>query len=360
MDCFYAAVEIKFRPDLKGRPVAVGGIVGGRGVLTTANYEARRFGVKSAMTSRQAMRLCPDLILVRPDFSKYKSESQKVRQILERYAQSIEPLSLDEAYVDVTDSPHENGSATLLAKRIRAEIQNELQLTASAGVAPNKFLAKIASDLNKPDGLTVIRPNEVESFIVTLPVSKIWGVGRVTANKMGALGIRTCGDLQRYSISELIRLFGEFGPQLYDYSRGIDNRTVKTDRDRKSLSVEQTFSRDISSSAELRLELKELYRDFTERFERYRLAMQEKAGAAERLAIRSVVVKAKFKDFKQRIRERRPIRGLEAAPPDLREFNELLEEVMAGETRSVRLLGLGVRLGRDSVVRSGSQLQLNL
>ncbi len=251
MDCFYAAVEVKYQPRLKGKPVAVGGSPDGRGgVLTTANYEARQFGVKSAMTSNQALRLCPELILVPPDFSKYKAESAKVRMILERYTDLIEPLSLDEAYLDVTgprlnDGSFQTVSATRIAQQIRNEIKTELQLTASAGVAPNKFLAKIASDLNKPDGIAVIRPEEVERFVETLPVEKIWGVGKVTAEKLKRKGLSTCGDLQKLSLKRLVDEFGSWGAQLYDYSRGIDHRVVKAERERKSLTVEETYNHDL-------------------------------------------------------------------------------------------------------------------
>ncbi|MBL7689748.1 MAG: DNA polymerase IV [Bdellovibrionaceae bacterium] len=351
MDCFYAAVELKFRPDLKGRPLAVGGSAEGRGVLTTANYEARRFGVKSAMTARQALRLCPDLILVPVDFSKYRTESRKVREIFERYTTKIEPLSLDEAYLDVTDSAIEAGSATRIAERIRREIREELELSASAGVAPNKFLAKVASDMNKPDGLTVVRPEQVAEFVRTLPVTRIWGVGRVTAERMHRMGIKTCADLQGYSVTQLIEKFGQFGTSLYDYARGIDNREVVTERERKSLSVEETFRVDKRSPDELRREMKAVYRDFAERFQRF----IERSTDEESLA-RSLVVKLKFSDFKQKVRERRWER---AECPSEADFISLLDEALQGETRAVRLLGIGVRFhdggpGRDR----GPQLRL--
>lgn len=352
MDCFYAAVELKFRPDLKGRPLAVGGSAEGRGVLTTANYEARRFGVKSAMTARQAVRLCPDLILVPVDFSKYRTESRKVRAIFERYTTKIEPLSLDEAYLDVTDSVHEGGSATRLAERIRREIRAELQLSASAGVAPNKFLAKVASDINKPDGLTVVRPEHVADFVKMLPVTKIWGVGRVTAERMHRLGIKTCGDLQRYSVTELIEKFGQFGTSLYDYARGIDNREVVTARERKSLSVEETFRVDKKSPDELRCEMKAVYRDFAERFRRF-----VERSTDEESQARSLVVKLKFSDFKQKVRERRWARSECPAEAD---FISLLEEALQGETRAVRLLGIGVRFhDGGSGYDRGPQLRLS-
>jgi DNA polymerase-4 len=348
MDCFYAAVETKFQPHLKGKPVAVGaisidGTPGGRGgVLTTANYEARQFGVKSAMPSARALRLCPDLILIPPDFQKYRAESRKVRAILERYSQKIEPLSLDEAYLDVTDSPFENGSATRIAARIRREIQEETGLTASAGVAPNKFLAKIASDLKKPDGLSVIRPEQVEAFVRALPVEKIWGVGKVTARKMHSLGIRTCLDLQRYSVAQLTELFGSWGTQLYDFARGVDSREVSTDRERKSLTVEWTYSKDFTNRQEIIKALEPLYADFVERLAAYRARGEDER---EQLS-RSIVIKLKFSDFRQKGRERK-WESLET--PKLEAFQELVEAALDGETLGVRLIGLGVRLASNRV-----------
>ncbi|RYZ65306.1 MAG: DNA polymerase IV, partial [Proteobacteria bacterium] len=240
MDAFYASVELRDRPEFIGKPISVGGSPDGRGVVATANYEARKFGVKSAMPMATAIRLCPHLVCIRPDFAKYKRESRKVREIFERFTSKIEPLSLDEAYLDVTGLDLFDGSATRIANEIRRLIKEETGLTASAGVAPNKFLAKIASDINKPDGIKVIRPHEIDDFMRTLPIEKIWGVGKVTAKKMHSLGFFTCGDLQRKSIAELTAFFGSWGAKLYDYSRGIDNRSVKESRERKSLSVEET------------------------------------------------------------------------------------------------------------------------
>lgn len=365
MDCFYAAVEIKFQPHLKGKPVAVGGSPEGRGgVLTTANYEARRYGVRSAMPSARAMKLCPDLILIRPDFSKYRAESRKVREILQRYSSQIEPLSLDEAYIDVTDSPFEEGSATRIAARIRREIFEETGLTASAGVAPNKFLAKIASDLNKPDGLSVISPDKVEAFVKTLAVEKIWGVGRVTAEKMHGLGIRTCGDLQTYSISRLIELFGSWGPQLYDFARGIDHRAVSNDGERKSLTVEETYGHDLVTRADALAAIAPLYDDFVERLIKHRAQYQTQgsepaSGHDERALIpRSVVVKLKFTNFRQKGREKK-WDSLEVPP--LSVFQGLLEEALDGETMGVRLLGLGVRFSsKSSTSKSSAASQLSL
>jgi len=360
MDCFYAAVEVKYQPRLKGLPLAVGGNVGGRCVLTTASYEARKFGVRSAMTSAQAVRLCPDLILIPPDFSKYKVESQKVRKILERYSDRIEPLSLDEAYLDVTDSAIEGGMAAKIAGRIRREISNELGLTASAGVAPNKFLAKIASDLNKPDGLAVIRPEQVEVFMKDLPIEKIWGVGKVTAKKLQSLGFKTCGELQAKSLNEMVEIFGSWGAQLYEFSRGIDNRPVVTTRERKSLSVEETYGRNLVSRAEILGKLPEIYEDFAERFARFVVSQNDRVkDSRSEIKIRSMVVKLKFDNFRQKGRER-SLR--QAHAPSMSEFRELLEQALDGETRPVRLLGIGVKLearsASDNVSSADRSLQM--
>lgn len=360
MDCFYAAVEVKYQPRLKGRPLAVGGNVGGRGVLTTANYEARKFGVRSAMTASQALRLCPELVLIPPDFSKYKVESQKVRRILERYTERIEPLSLDEAYLDVTHSDFEGGMAAKIAGRIRREIRDELGLTASAGVAPNKFLAKIASDLNKPDGMAVIRPEQVDAFIQTLPVEKIWGVGKVTAKKIQQLGFHTCGDLQRLSLDKMVDVFGSWGGQLYGFCRGIDNRPVVTTRERKSLSVESTFGQDLVSRSEVISKLPRIYEDFSNRLTRYLASQNAPVDSdSDSAEIRSIVVKVKFENFRQKGRERQ-WRGKSDRIPTLHEFRELIEEALDGETRSVRLIGIGVKFDSRQSARGSTSAERSL
>ncbi|MGB1271405.1 MAG: DNA polymerase IV, partial [Endozoicomonas sp.] len=221
-DAFFASIEIRDNPRLSGRPVAVGGASDRRGVIATCNYEARRFGVHSAMASAQALRLCPELKIIPPRFSVYKEASEKAHAIFRKYTDFIEPLSLDEAYLDVSSTSLCQGSATLMADEIRQEIRDQLQVTVSAGVAPNKFLAKIASDWNKPDGLFVITPDQVDHFIFELPVRKIHGVGKVTAGKLHKKGIETCGQLRQYSLPELSRWFGSFGERLWELSRGMD------------------------------------------------------------------------------------------------------------------------------------------
>jgi DNA polymerase-4 len=250
MDCFYAAIEMRDNPRLKNKPVAVGGNPEKRGVICSCNYIARKFGVHSAMATAKALRICPKLILLPVNMEKYRAASEKIHKIFRSFTDIIEPLSLDEAYLDVTDCKHFCGSATLIAKSIRDKINWQLKLTASAGVAPNKLLAKIASDWNKPNGQLVITPENIESFISSLPVKKIFGVGKVTAEKLTKLGIKTCADLQKISLHDLIKRFGNFGAQLYELCRGIDNREVKPNRIRKSLSVEETFMQDLVSQDE--------------------------------------------------------------------------------------------------------------
>ena len=343
MDAFYASVELRDRPDLRGKPIAVGGSPDGRGVVATASYEARKFGVRSAMASATAIRLCPQLVFIRPDFSKYKAASKKIRAIFERFSERIQPLSLDEAYLDVTGSERHGGSATRIAEEIRRLIREETGLTASAGVAPNKFLAKIASDINKPDGLKVIRPGEIEAFMTNLPIEKIWGVGKVTAKKMHSKGIRTCGDLQKYSVTQLSSMFGSWGPGLYDYSRGIDNREVHEDRERKSLSVEETFRDDLVSLEQCMEKLPELYDDWNERMVR--------SGDASR--IRGINVKFKFDDFKNMTREK-----VFTGYPSLKDFRALLEEAYTVRPDPIRLIGIGVKLDSSESRSPAGQLKL--
>ncbi len=245
MDAFYASVEQRDRPELRGKPVIVGW-PGERSVVCAASYEARKFGVHSAMPSSRARRLCPEGIFIAPDFEKYTAVSRQIRTIFERHTPLVEPLSLDEAYLDVTHELTGIPTATQTAEMIRREIRDETQLTASAGVAPNKFLAKIASDWKKPDGLFVIRPQQIEAFLVALPVRKIPGVGKATEKLLIDMGVVTVGDLQRFSERELVDRFGKWGTRLWELARGIDERPVEPSRKRKSYSSESTFARDIT------------------------------------------------------------------------------------------------------------------
>ncbi|WP_226704230.1 DNA polymerase IV [Microbulbifer elongatus] len=327
-DCFYASVEMRDDPNLRGRPVAVGGSSDRRGVISTCNYEARSFGVRSAMPTSHAKKLCPDLIVVPGNMKKYREVSAQIREIFLSFTDIIEPLSLDEAYLDVTDSPHCNGSATLIAQEIRTRVHKELGITISAGVAPNKFLAKIASDWQKPDGLTVIHPNAVEDFVLRLPVKKIHGVGRVTAEKMHRAGIHTCSDLRRFSLVELAQKYGKFGNRLYHLCRGVDDRPVSGDGSRKSVSVEHTFSEDLKNLEDWQEQMTSLYGRLQERI--------EKLG--DRYEISAAIVKVKYADFTQSTQER----GSRAAR--ISEFKQLLQQCWEKRSEPIRLLGVGVKL----------------
>ncbi len=345
MDCFYAACEVKQRPELKGKPLGIGGPPNSRSVLATASYEARKFGVRSAMPSSQAVRLCPQLILIPPNFDLYKRESRAVRGILERFTDKIEPLSLDEAYLDVTGSPHFEGSATRIAREIRRLIATELGLTASAGIAPNKFLAKIASDWKKPNGQFVIRPEDVEAFVKDLKVEKIFGVGRVTAKKMHDLGLRTCADIQNQPLDKLARWFGSRAVELSELARGIDHREVVSNWERRSLTVEETLSEDVASVEAIVARLPELYLDWETRMLR----------SGDRDKIRGFVVKLKFHDFKTTTHETAS-RGW----PTLEDFKRLVEKAWERRPEPVRLIGLGVRLGKDSPREDKDQMKFEL
>src|SRR5271163_4150534 len=247
MDAFYASVEQRDDPALRGRPVVVAWR-GNRSVVCAASYEARRFGVRSAMPAVHAERLCPEAIFIPPDFTRYKAVSQAVRAIFKRHTDLIEPLSLDEAYLDVTENKTGLPTATWVAKTIRQQIREELHLTASAGVAPNKFLAKIASDWRKPDGLFVIQPEDLDTFLPPLPIGRIPGVGKVTETRLKQIGIQTVGDLQGFDLASLENRFGRYGIRLHELTRGIDQSEVVSDRPTKSISAEDTFERDVPLS----------------------------------------------------------------------------------------------------------------
>ena len=287
MDAFYASIEQRDNRDYAGRAIAVGGSPEGRGgVVATASYEARKFGVRSAMPAKQAQKLCPHLIFVRPRFDVYKVVSNHIRQIFRRYTDLIEPLSLDEAYLDVTRDKLGIGSAIDIAHRIKQSIKEELQLTASAGVSVNKFVAKIASDLNKPDGLTFIGPSRIESFMETLPVEKFFGVGKVTATKMKGLGLHKGSDLKRMSEEELIRHFGKSGAFFFRIVRGIDEREVQPDRETKSIGAEDTFPYDLTSLDEMHDELLKITKSVYNRL------------LSRGLQGRTLTLKIKYHDFR--------------------------------------------------------------
>jgi DNA polymerase-4 len=325
-DCFYASVEMRDDPTLRGRPMAVGGSSDRRGVITTCNYEARKFGVHSAMPSATARRLCPDLILIPGRMDVYKEVSKQMHRIFYEYTELVEPLSLDEAFLDVSESALHHGSATLIAKEIRQRISDEIGITVSAGIAPNKFLAKIASDWNKPNGQFVITPDQIDEFIIKLPVKKIYGVGKAIAAKLAEQNIFTCEDIQKYSIFELTQRFGQMGLRLYNQSRGIDDRPVEADRRRKSLSVENTFDRDLTNVDQCLHELPLLVQQLITRVRR----------VDDDYKIVKLFVKIKFSDFTSTTIER------SATSVSLEGLKELCKEAHARKSLAVRLLGVGV------------------
>ncbi len=324
MDCFYAAIEVRDRPELRGKPVGVGGARDRRGVLTTCNYEAREFGVRSAMPTFMALQRCPKLIVLPTRFDVYRRESATIRAILHRFTTLVEPLSLDEAYLDVSAHP---GAPGPLAQVIRELIFRKTKLTASAGIAPNKLVAKIASDLNKPDGQYEVAAAEVPEFMAALPVRKIWGIGAVTEQKLQQRGITTCGDLQRYPRLELQQIFGKWGAELYDLCRGIDDRPVEPHRERKSLSTEETFSINLETLAGCEEKLVELFAEM----------MADLAQKESTRTVTKIFVKLKFADFTRTTVERA---GL---APSLGEYRTLLTEAFGRTGKSVRLMGVGVR-----------------
>ena len=338
-DCFFAAVELRDKPELRGLPVAVGGSASSRGVLSTCNYEARQFGLHSAMATSEALRLCPQLVLLPHRFEAYKEASKQVKEIFTRYSSVIEPLSLDEAFLDVSNVEHCQGSATLIAKEICHLIEQEVGITASAGIAPNKFLAKIASDWNKPNGVFVIKPNEIDDFVHNLEVKKIPGVGKSTMKKMQQLNVITCEDLQKIDLHTLVKTFGAFGKRLQDLSQGIDNREVRTHRIRKSLSVEHTYSRDLMTLEECLLALPDLLEKFITRFKKLK----------QESSIQKLCVKVKFSDFSVTTVE------CTASTVSIESFQALLHEAYYRKSLPVRLLGVGVGIKQKENIK-----QLNL
>ncbi|MDB2387290.1 DNA polymerase IV [Shewanella sp.] len=347
MDCFYAAVEMRDNPELQAKPIAVGGRSDRRGVISTCNYEARKFGVRAAMASGYALKLCPDLILVPGRMDVYKTVSSQIRAVFERYTDLIEPLSLDEAYLDVTQSDCCHGSATLMAEAIRAEILAETGLTASAGIASVKFLAKIASDLNKPNGQYLIRPDHIDEFIKTLPLVKIPGVGKVTAKKLADLGLHTCADVQAYPQHKLLERFGKFGAVLIERAKGIDNRAISPNRERKSVGVETTLAKDIHTLAQCQAVMPQLIQELGARVNR----------SAKGRAIHKQVVKIKFEDFKQTTIEQR------SDEISVNMFYQLLAQAMERQhDRGIRLLGVSVGLVSNALPSShiGQEPQMDL
>lgn len=342
MDCFYAAVEMRDFPEYRDIPIAVG-FDGPRSVLCTCNYLARSFGVRSAMPAIKAKQLCPDLVIVNTRMAVYKEISDQIREIFHRYTDKIEPLSLDEAYLDVTNSVHCKGSATLIAEEIRQAIFDELNLTASAGVASNKFIAKIASDENKPNGICVVGPEDIKNFVQQLPLKKIPGIGPKTAIKLASFGLSSCEDIRNTHLEALIPIVGSNAKSLYDRSFGIDDRLVVTNRVRKSLGVERTFGKDLVSLEECLIIVDELFIKLQERFLRCEIKSIVKQG-----------IKIKFTDFNQTSMEQQSLTS------DIKVFKLLVEAAFErAKGRKIRLLGINLGFNTSETITK-QQLELDL
>ncbi len=348
MDAFYASVEQRDFPEYRGKPIIVGGLPDRRGVVATASYEARKFGIRSAMSSIKARQLCPEAIFVFPRFDVYKKVSQQIREIFHRYTDIIEPLSLDEAFLDVTADKQNIGSAIEIAQQIKDAIKEELYLTASAGVSVNKFIAKIASDMNKPDGLTFIGPSKIIQFIEQLPVEKFFGVGRVTAERMKRMNLFNGADLKNLSEEEMVQHFGKSGKFYYQIVRGIDNRPVQPDREVKSLASEDTFEHDLELLDEMFAELDRLAEKVVKRLERYQLKG------------RTITLKVKFSDFRQITRNQsypQPTDNLELIATTAKTLLSKLDL----QQKKVRLLGISIsnfNEVKDQKPDNPTQLQL--
>jgi len=339
MDCFFAAVEMQKRPELKHVPIAIGGTVKRRGVISTCNYPARKFGVHSAMATAQALKLCPNLVLVSGSMREYSLISKRIMGILRTFTDQVEVVSVDEAYLDVTDCKLYKGSATLIAKAIRERIFIETGLTASAGVAPIRFVAKIASDENKPDGLFVVTPKALESFVATLELRKIPGVGKVTQEKLKTYGLITCQNVRDRSLNFMLEKFGKFGLSMWQKSHAIDKRGLSFDRERKSVGVERTLSHDIHTLEECSECLLDLMARLKER-------MQDKV----QLGVTTLGVKLKFNDFKSTSVEKK------ANQVSLDLFQVLLKQALERkQSRSIRLVGIFVNLPHSQL---NKQLEL--
>ena len=335
MDAFYAAVEQRDRPELKGRPVIVGGTPEGRGVVSAASYEARKLGIHSAMPAAQAVRQCPEGVFLPVDMGKYREVSAQVMAILARHADRIEQISIDEAYLDVTERARDFHAAERIARAIKREIRGELRLTASVGVGPNKFLAKLASEYNKPDGLVVVGPDETAEFLAPLSVGKLWGVGPKTARRLQDRNLKTIGDVAAAPVAELRRALGGWGDVIHELARGIDERPVEPAREAKSLSAEETFPKDLHDVEDMRRALQELSREVAGRLQR------------EGFHARTIAIKVRFGDFATTTRQTTLSEAADRAE-ELRDTAcRLLDEVDRGE-RGIRLLGVRAsRLERE-------------
>ncbi|OFY65971.1 MAG: DNA polymerase IV [Bacteroidetes bacterium RBG_13_43_22] len=344
MDAFFASVEQLDNPELRGKPVAVGGS-GVRHVVAAASYEARKFGVRSAMPSVTAKKLCPDLIFVKHRFERYNELSDKVFEIFKEYSDTVEPLSIDEAFLDVTADKKNIGSATLVAKEIKKEIRQRTGLTASAGISFNKFLAKIASEIKKPDGLFVIKPSDAEGFINDLPIEKFFGIGKVTSEKMHKLGIHKGIDLKKWELPDLIRNFGKVGKFYYDIVRGTDDRPVEPESERKSIGTELTYDKDLTTSFEIIAELYKVEKELMERL--------EQAGTTGK----TITLKIKFSDFTQITRSRTIRHYIRDFDTLHREVSEIRKSLELKGSR-IRLLGVSVSNLESEDDVEGGQLRL--
>jgi len=345
MDAYFAAVEQRDNPQYRNKPIIVGGKPDSRGVVATCSYEARKFGIHSAMPSSQAYRLCPQAIFVKPRFEVYKEVSVSIRRVFSEYTELVEPLSLDEAYLDVTDVSRCQGSATLIAKEIKQKIRQQTELIASAGISYNKFLAKIASDINKPDGLYLITPEQGPKFIEQLAVGKFHGIGKATEKKMLALGIKTGNDLKQWSLPLLVQYFGKSGQHYFNIARGIDNRPVNNYRPSKSVGVEITFQKDIEDQTVI---LQQLY------------ALLENALtklAAKQMTAHTLTIKLKYHDFVQITRSK----TLPQAITNIEGFEIILADLLKDTdigTKKVRLLGVALSSLHTSTLLNYQQLDL--
>jgi len=336
MDAFYASVEERDDPSLVGRPVIVGGSAEGRGVVAAANYAARKFGVHSAMSAAQAKRLCPQAVLLKPRIDYYAEVSTQIREILESFTPLVEPLSLDEAFLDCTGSESLFGTSAEIGRQIKQQIREDLRLVASVGVAPNKFLAKIASDVGKPDGFTIVEPGGVQAFLDPLPVGRLWGVGKVTGRVFERLAIRTIGQLRQMPLDTLEELFGSSGRHYWELAQGLDARPVVPDREAKSISHETTFAVDIGDEELLRAWLVELVEQVARR-----LRQHDIQG-------RSVELKVRFADFRTISRSLTLLRPTSITQDLLEAGIELLTKRLPPKHLPVRLLGFGVHKFADS------------
>ncbi len=344
MDAFFASVEQYDNPELKGKPVAVGGS-GERGVVAAASYEARKFGVKSAMASKVAKRKCPDLIFVKPRFDRYKEISNKIRTIFFEYTDLVEPLSLDEAYLDVTYTKKGAPSATLVAKDITKRILDKTGLTASAGVSYNKFLAKVASDVNKPNGIFVVTPKEAQAFIDKLEVRKFFGIGKVSAKKLNDIGIWFGSDLQKLERFELVRMFGKAGNYYYDICRGIDEREVEALRERKSVGAENTFLNDLFLKDDLEKELLNIADTLWKRIER------------SKVKAKTLTLKFTYSDFEKHTRSK-TLGGCFLSKAQIISEGKILLKTGGGFSKGIRLLGLTVSNFKKEEVDQPVQLTI--